>query len=40
MGIRYCIVEGYRRERYGADFTKFLTYADASCDESILHLNF
>jgi four helix bundle protein len=40
MGISYCIVEGYRRERYGADFTKFLTYADASRDESILHLNF
>lgn len=39
-GIASCIVEGYGRKRYKADFIKFLTYAHASCDETILHLNF
>jgi len=39
-GIASCIVEGYGRRRYKADFIKFLTYAHASCDETILHLNF
>ena len=39
-GISSCIVEGYGRKRYKADFIKFLTYAHASCDETILHLNF
>ncbi|MBT8365587.1 MAG: four helix bundle protein [Deltaproteobacteria bacterium] len=39
-GITSCIVEGYGRRRYKADFIKFLTYAHASCDETILHLNF
>ena len=33
------IVEGYGRRRYKADFIKFLIYAHASCDETILHLN-
>jgi four helix bundle protein len=33
-------VEGYGRKRYRAEFIKFLTYAHASCDETILHLNF
>ena len=32
------IVEGYGRKRYKADFIKFLTYANASCDETIVHL--
>lgn len=39
-GITSCIVEGYGRKKYKADFVKFLTYAHASCDETILHLNF
>ncbi len=39
-GIPSCIVEGYGRRRYKADFIKFLVYAHASCDETILHLNF
>jgi four helix bundle protein len=39
-GITSCIVEGYGRKRYKADFIKFLVYAHASCDETILHLNF
>ena len=39
-GIAACIVEGYGRSRYKADFIKYLVYAHASCDETILHLNF
>ena len=39
-GITSSIVEGYGRKRYKADFIKFLVYAHASCDETILHLNF
>jgi four helix bundle protein len=39
-GITSCIVEGYGRRRYKAEFIKYLTYAHASCDETILHLNF
>jgi four helix bundle protein len=39
-GVTSCIVEGYGRRRYKADFIKFLIYAHASCDETILHLNF
>jgi len=39
-GITSNIVEGYGRRRYKADFVKFLVYAHASCDETILHLNF
>lgn len=34
------IVEGYGRKKYKAEFIKFLNYAHASCDETILHLNF
>jgi len=34
------IVEGYGRKKYKAEFIKFLIYAHASCDETILHLNF
>ena len=39
-GVASCIVEGYGRKKYKADFIKFLTYSHASCDETILHLNF
>jgi four helix bundle protein len=39
-GITSCIVEGYGRKKYKADFVKFLIYAHASCDETILHLSF
>lgn len=39
-GITSCIVEGYGRKKYKAEFNKFLIYAHASCDETILHLNF
>ena len=39
-GITSCIVEGYGRRKYKSDFIKFLVYAHASCDETILHLNF
>ncbi len=39
-GIASCVVEGYVRRRYKADFIKFLIYAHASCDETILHLDF
>jgi four helix bundle protein len=38
--ITSCIVEGYGRRKYKADFVKFLVYAHASCDETILHLHF
>jgi four helix bundle protein len=38
--ITSCIVEGYGRRKYKSDFTKFLIYAHASCDETILHLKF
>ncbi|MFI5133744.1 MAG: four helix bundle protein [Chitinophagales bacterium] len=33
-----CIVEGYGRRRYKADFVKFLIYALSSNDESTDHL--
>jgi four helix bundle protein len=36
--IRSNIVEGYGRRRYKMDFIRFLTYAHASCDETIDHL--
>ena len=39
-GIASCIVEGYGRKRYKAEFIKFLVYAHASCDETICHLSF
>ena len=38
--ITSCIAEGYGRRKYKAEFVKFLIYAHASCDETILHLNF
>jgi four helix bundle protein len=34
------IVEGYGRRRYKADFVKHLIYAQAECDETIVHLDF
>jgi four helix bundle protein len=34
------IAEGYSRRRYKADFIKFLTCAQAECDETIVHLEF
>jgi four helix bundle protein len=36
--IRSNIVEGYGRRRYKQDFIHFLTYAQASSDETIDHL--
>lgn len=36
--VRSNIVEGYGRRRYKQEFIRFLTYAHASCDESIDHL--
>ena len=39
-GITSCIVEGYGRKKYKAELIRFLVYAHASCDETILHLNF
>ncbi len=38
-GIAACIVEGYGRKKYKADFIKFLIYAHASCDETIIHIH-
>ena len=38
--ITSCIVEGYGRKKYKAEFIKYLIYAHASCDETILHLKF
>ena len=39
-GICSCIVEGYGRKKYKNDFVKFLVYAQASCDETEVHLSF
>ena len=36
--VKSCIVEGYGRRRYKADFIKFLIYSIASNDETIDHL--
>ncbi len=36
--VKSNIVEGYGRRRYKQDFVRFLTYAHASCDETIDHL--
>jgi four helix bundle protein len=36
--IRSNIVEGYCRRRYKQDYIRFLSYAEASCDETIDHL--
>jgi four helix bundle protein len=39
-GVSSCIAEGYGRKKYKAEFIKFLVYAHASCDETIVHVNF
>jgi four helix bundle protein len=39
-GVPSCISEGYGRRKYTADFVKYLTYAQASCDETTVHLEF
>lgn len=36
--VKSCIVEGYGRRRYKADFIKFIIYALSSNDETIDHL--
>ncbi len=36
--VRSNIVEGYGRRRYGKEFIRFLTFALASADETIDHL--
>lgn len=36
--VKSCIVEGYGRRRYKADYIKFLIYALSSNDETIDHL--
>jgi len=36
--IKSCIVEGYGRRKYKADFIKFLIYALSSNDETLDHL--
>ena len=36
--VRSCIVEGYERRRYKADFIRFLIYSLSSNDETIDHL--
>ncbi len=36
--VKSNIVEGYGRRRYKQEYIKFLTYAHASCDETIDHL--
>ncbi len=38
--VTSAIVEGYGRRRYKQDFIKFLVYAQAECDETIVHLVF
>ena len=37
--VRANIVEGFGRRRYKLDFLKHLTYAEASCDEAVDHLD-
>jgi four helix bundle protein len=39
-GVTSCIVAGYGRRKYQNDFIRFLTYAQASCDETEVHLTF
>lgn len=34
------IVEGFARRRYKADFVKYLVYAIAECDETLVHLDY
>ena len=37
--VRSTIVEGYGRRRYKQEFVRYLTYAQASCDETADHLD-
>ena len=37
--VRSTIVEGYGRRRYKQEFIRYLTYAQASCDETTDHLD-
>jgi four helix bundle protein len=37
--VRANIVEGFGRRRYRLEFLKHLTYAEASCDETLDHLD-
>ena len=39
-GVSSTIVEGYGRKKYKNDFVRFLVYAQASCDETEVHLKF
>ena len=39
-GVSSCIVEGYGRKRYKKDFLRYLTFAQASNDETKEHLDF
>ncbi|MBW1862653.1 MAG: four helix bundle protein [Deltaproteobacteria bacterium] len=39
-GVSSTIVEGYGRRKYKNDFLRFLVYAQASCDETEVHLEF
>jgi four helix bundle protein len=36
--VKDTIVEGFGRRKYKAEYIKFLTYAIASCDETMNHL--
>ena len=36
--VKSTIVEGYGRRRYVAEYIRYLTFAQASCDETIDHL--
>ena len=36
--VKSTLVEGYGRRRYKQEFIRYLTYAQASCDETIDHL--
>ncbi|MGI9581444.1 four helix bundle protein [Chryseobacterium sp. RRHN12] len=33
------LLEGYGRNNYKGDFIRFLTYSQASCDETVCHLS-
>jgi four helix bundle protein len=38
MSVKDTIVEGYGRRKYKAEYVKYLTYAQASCDETTTQL--
>jgi four helix bundle protein len=37
-GVKDTIAEGYGRRRYKPEYIKYLTYSQASCDETLNHL--